>query len=164
MRSIAVVVLMLQLVSCGAEPVPDPVPDESVLTVETSGGCAQIGPNCFTISIMGDGTVEAYRIGPDQPALVDTGSIGREMVVALHRLASSTDLNALYQRLPEGECRGCYDGIDTAMWFSAYPTAEMPMVFSSVDVELDASEPLFEAAWAVYEEALAVVEIPTVSR
>lgn len=165
MRSIVLIALLV-VTSCGGASVPDPNPNATVLFVESSGGCAQLGPNCARIVVRGDGTVEAYRITAQGSELVDSGSIDRGLVNGLHREVSSTDLPALHQRLPEGECRGCVDGVDTSMSFpsTAGVQAVMPLVFSSVDVELDRSEPLFAAAWAVYEAAQAAVDVPVVAR
>jgi hypothetical protein len=149
------------LAACGATSVPDPGADQIVIVIESSGGCAQLGPNCARTIVYGDGTVETHRIGPAGPELVDTGAIAVDLVVALHRTVVMTDLAALRTRLPEGQCLGCVDGIDTSMTFFA---GEKQEVFSSVDVELDPIEPVFEAAWAVADAARAATEIPIVAR
>ena len=165
MRAATLIVLVV-LAGCADQAVAEPDGNEVVLRASTEGGCAQLGPNCVQIDVFGDATVSAFRILPDGSEQVDTGVIDRELVVALHREVSQADLQALYDRLPPGECRGCYDGIDTTMSFpfTVGVAAVMPMEFSSVEVELDPSEPLFAAAWAVYEAAQAVIEVPVMAR
>jgi hypothetical protein len=155
------IALSLVAVSCfGTWPNAAPDADAIVLDVEFSGGCAQLGPNCAQLIVFGDGTVVARRILPGGTERVDSGSIDTALVNALHQVVADTDLAALHRRLPEGECRGCYDGIDTTLRFSP---ASSP-AFASVDVELESSEPVFQAAFAVLEAAQLVVEIPVVAR
>jgi hypothetical protein len=155
-------VLALTLTACAsADGAGGPAPDEVVLVVESTGGCAQMGPNCIRLVVFGDGTVEAHRLISEETQLVGLGSIDRELVVAVHEAVLATDFTTLRQRLPAGECRGCYDGIDTTMTFR--PNLD-PQVFASVDVELDPSEPLFAAAWAVADAANAAIEVPIVTR
>ena len=156
------IVVTVVLAACGATSVPDPGGDQIVIVIESSGGCAQLGPNCARTIVCGDGTVDSQRIGPAGPELVDTGAIAVDLVVDLHRTVVMTDLAALRTRLPEGQCLGCVDGIDTSMTFFAGEKKEE--VFSSVDVELDPIEPVFEAAWAVADAARAATEIPIVAR
>jgi hypothetical protein len=152
----------LVLTGCAAADVPSAVPgDEVVIVVESTGGCAQMGPNCTRLVISGNGSVEAYRFVIDGEELVDLGSIDPELVSALHALVAMTDLDALRARLPAGHCRGCFDGIDTTMTFHG---DERPGTFNSVEVELDPTEPLFAAAWAVASAAEAATEVPIVSR
>jgi len=92
MRSLLllITVLLSAMVSCAGDAVPDPAPDDLVLRVQTSGGCAQIGPNCLVYDVYGDGTVIAHRVGAEPS--VDMGSIDRQLVVGLHREVSTTDL------------------------------------------------------------------------
>ena len=120
-----------------------------------------MGPNCTRLVIFGDGTVEAYRLAVDGEELVDTGSIDPELMAELDRIVAVTDLDALRSRLPEGQCRGCFDGIDTTMTLSG---DDGPVVFSSLDVELDSGEPVLAAAWAVTAAAQAATEIPILTR
>jgi len=155
------IMVTVVLAACGATSIPDPGADQIVIVIESSGGCAQLGPNCTRTIVYGDGTVETHRIGPAGPELVDTGAISVDFVVDLHRTVATADLAALRARLPEGECRGCVDGIDTTMTFFASNKEE---VFSSVEVELDPTEPVFDVAWAVADAARATTEIPIVAR
>lgn len=161
MRTLIVLVTAIAMISaCGSETAPGaPDPDAVVLEIEFSGGCAQMGPNCSRLVVHGDGTVEAHRIAPGGTELVDSGAIDAGLVIDLYRAVTATDLDALHSKLGPGECRGCYDGIDTTLVF-----AGSEPVFASVDVELDSSEPLIAAAFAVMEAAQAVVEIPVVAR
>ncbi len=152
----------LVLAACAAEaPIPGPGAAQVVLDVESTGGCAQMGPNCTRLVIFGDGTVEAYRVAVDGEELVDTGSIDLELVAELDRIVAVTDLDALRSRLPEGHCQGCFDGIDTTMTLAG---DDGPAVFSSLEVELDSGEPVFAAAWAVAAAAQAATEIPILTR
>ena len=152
----------LVLTACGASDAPSAIQgDEVVIVVESTGGCAQMGPNCTRLVISGDGTVEAYRFVIDGVELVAIGSIDPELVAILHALVATTDLGALRARLPAGHCRGCFDGIDTTMTF--YGGAG-PEVFGSVEVELDPAEPVLAAAWAVAAAADEAVQIPVVTR
>ncbi len=152
--------LALVAAACGTDTAPGaPGPDAVVLEVEFSGGCAQLGPNCSRLIVYGDGKVEALRVVPGGAELVDTGAIDAGLVIDLHRQIDGTDLAALHDGLGQGECRGCYDGIDTTLRF-----AETPPAFDSVDVDLDGSEPLFAAAFAVIEAAQRAVDIPVVAR
>jgi len=155
--------LALLLAACATadEPVAGPEPAEIVAIFDSTGGCAMAGPNCTRLIVMGDGTVEVQRLLPGGEDLVDTASIDSELVAQLHSIVAVTDLEALLGRLPEGHCQGCFDGIDTTMTLNG---ADGPVVFNSVDVELDVSEPVFGAAWAVHEAARAVVEVPFVAR
>jgi hypothetical protein len=153
----------LVLTGCGAADVPiaGPGPAPVVIVVESTGGCAQMGPNCTRLVISGDGSVEAHRFVIDGEELVDIGSIDQELVAELDRLIAATDLDALRARLAAGHCQGCFDGIDTTMTLHGGNSAE---VFSSVEVELDPSEPVFAAAWAVATAAEAATEVPIVTR
>lgn len=153
----------LVLTACGATDVPhaDPGQVQVVIVVESTGGCAQMGPNCTRLVISGDGSVEAYRFVIDGAELVDIGSIDPGLVEELDRIIAATDLDALRERLAAGHCQGCFDGIDTKMTFHG-PGG--PEVFSSIEVELDSSEPVFAAAWAVAAAAEATTEVPIVTR
>jgi hypothetical protein len=163
MRSTLIVVAVALLAaSCAAE-VDALSPDRAYFSAETAGGCAQMGPNCVRYVVYGDGTVEAFRVGVDDAEPVATGSVDPELVSELDREARSVDQDALLAGLPPGECRGCYDGIDTTMWFFTSPRGSDP-AFSSVAVDLDQNEPLLDLGWELLAAAQAVVEIPIVSR
>jgi hypothetical protein len=154
------IMLTVVLAACGATSIPDPGADQIVIVIESSGGCARLGPNCARTIVYGDGSVETHRIGPAGPELVHTGAIAVDLVVDLHRTVVMADLAALRARLPEGECLACVDGIDTTMTLFAGNKEE---VFSSVEVELDPTEPVFDVAWAVADAARAATAIPIVA-
>lgn len=164
MRMTTLFVCALLVASCGAETSAALDPDAVYFTAESSGGCAQMGPNCARLDVYGDGTVLAYRIGVDAAEPVATGTIDAALVADLHRETLNTDQAALIDSLPPGECRGCYDGIDTTMTFPIPPTIEAPPTFSSVEVELLRTEPLLDLGWQVYEAAGAAIEIPLATR
>ena len=166
MRNLLLLLLVVILASCagGTGEAAGPDPGSVYFIGESAGGCAQMGPNCLRVVVFGNGSVEAYRVGGDEQTPADTESIDGDLVDVLHREIVTTDMHQLIGTLPPGECRGCYDGIDTIMRFYSPPLDVEHPAFSSVDVELDRSEPLLAAAWAVYEAALEVVEIPLVAR
>lgn len=164
MRITILVICGVLLAACGADTNAGLEPDTVYFSAESSGGCAQMGPNCARLDVFGDGTVLAYRIGDDAAEPVATGSIDATLVADLYEEMIETDQAALIESLPPGECRGCYDGIDTTMWFFTTTTTGDDPAFSSVDVELVRTEPMLDAGWQVYEAAQAAVEIPLVSR
>ena len=162
MRPAALLIAALLLVSCG-QATADLEAQQIYFRGESSGGCFQLGPNCLRLDVYGDGTVQAYRVGETKDTRVATGSIDPGLVTALYHETVNTDLQALRDELPPGECQGCVDGIDTAMTFLTSPTAEPDTIFSSVDVRLDPSEPLFDIAWKVYRAAEAAVDVPVIA-
>ncbi len=116
---------------------PDPV-DGAVLVVRESGGCFMAGPNCRTISIMGDGTV---LIAWDESESINESTlIDPALVTSWLEIADATDFNALVNRLPEGECKGCFDGIDLV-----FELQHHDIVLDSQVVGFVASEPFFAA-------------------
>ncbi len=136
---------------------PDPV---LVLTITEDGGCFMMGPNCATYLVYSDGSVELQRTGhPDAP--LDTATIDVTLVSDVTDRVAVTDLDALRESLPPGECRGCYDGTDVTF---TYETPEGPAVFASVDVDIFVSEPLLSASWSVLEAAMVDLELPIESR
>ena len=164
MRALLLIVLALLPTCCADRVVDEPQPDHLVLRVETSGGCAMLGPNCVRFDVFGDGSVAGYRVTLEGIEAVGTGSIDQDLVFDLHREVSTTDLGALHERLPPGECLGCVDGTDFTMSFLPADQPPVPIEFSSVEVELDRNEPVFAAAWRVYAAANSAVEIPVISR
>ena len=117
-------------------------------TVQLDGGCMMAGPNCATYEFLTDGTVNLYRVGaldvPEGTGSIDTANVDR---VLLH--LDEANLAELRASLPEGECRACYDGIDTTFVYAAPD----PVAFNSAEVELVTTEPLFAATWAALEAA-----------
>lgn len=123
-------------------PVVEPTAGQGpMLVLQESGGCFMPGPNCRTISFWADGSVnvawpdEADR--SDEPSIIDPSQ-----AAAWLEIASGTDFDDLVARLPEGECRGCYDGIDTVLEISLDGTT---ITLDSMTVEFVLSEPLFAA-------------------
>jgi hypothetical protein len=161
-------ILALLISACGGAvapstttvpPPPGPEPAGVLLVAEFTGGCAMIGPNCERLVIYGDGTVEAHRLGSGAPRPVDDGSIDPALVVELHRVVVTTDLEAMRLRLPAGECQGCVDGIDSVATFTV---DGHDTTFSSIDTGLVISEPVFAAMWAVIGAARDATEIPLI--
>ena len=135
-------------------------PDTVVLTVEQSGGCMMMGPNCPTYVVRANGQVEIFRTG-DADDAVDVTRVDMRLMTDLANEIGSSDLEAIRARLDEGECRGCYDGIDTAMEFE---TVSGIVRFDSMDEELSSAEPLFAAVWAIVETAAAEMTLPMEQR
>jgi hypothetical protein len=137
-----------------------PVPT-LVFTVELDGGCMMMGPNCAGYRFFSDGTVELYRTNQDTDAAEHDSTIDMSLVSAVSEELGSVDLTELRAMLPEGECRGCYDGIDTTY---IYERTDGQTEFDSTKVELLSSIPLFgatETALLAAQEALAQLEIQT---
>ncbi len=128
-------------------PPPQPV---LVFTVETSGGCLMAGPNCAAYRFFSDGSVELLRLDVETRIPEATGSIDPSLVAAVSDALAEVDLADLHASLPPGECRGCYDGIDTTF---IYEVPGQPNTFASVEVELTDSVPLFAATWSALAEA-----------
>ena len=124
--------------------------------------CLRLDDEIGTLSREFDGMMA--KLEQARSELVDTAVIDRDLVIALDRELAATDQDELLASLPPGECRGCFDGIDTTMSFPIDPLPVVTPTFSSVEVQLDRSEPVFAAAWAVYEAAQAVIEVPVISR
>jgi len=102
-----------------------------------------MGANCAGYHFWSDGTVEIYRAdGATDGAAEITGSIDPVLIARVAAELGTADLPAIRASLPEGECRGCYDGIDTTF---TYETIVGTVPFSSTEVELDLSVPLFAA-------------------
>ena len=162
-------ILALLLSACGGTasvssttttaPPVGPETDTVVLAAELTGGCAMMGPNCERFVVFGDGTVEAYRVGENAAQPVDVGSIDPELVATLHDSVNKTDLDALRERLPPGECQGCVDGIDTLATFTVNGTE---VTFSSIDTKLTPTEPVFAAMWVVIDAARDATDLPLV--
>ena len=121
-----------------------------VFTIELSGGCIMAGPNCAQYRFWSDGTIELFRVGIDRTTPEGTAMIDPSLVSDVADHVMAIDLDRLRASLREGECRGCYDGIDTTF---TYVVSDGSPSFASVDVELHDSVPLFAATWAALEEA-----------
>jgi hypothetical protein len=138
-----------------------PVDPTSVLaTVEQTGGCMMMGPNCPTYIIRADGQVTLLRTGgPAEP--VDSTYINPALTTDLAWQMSTTDFTALRAGLPPGQCQGCYDGIDTTFVFMRRSDT---ITFDSVETELDPSEPLFATMWRIVEAASLATAMPLEER
>ncbi len=151
--------VVLVTTACASEPTPTTSAHTSpsiIVTVAEEGGCFMMGLNCATYHIWNDGTVDLFRTG-DPDHLVHTTTIDPSLVARIADELATTDLASLRTTLPEGECRGCYDGIDIDFWYGSTG-------FSSVDVELVKSEPLFDVTWEAFEAAAASTELPVEAR
>ena len=115
-----------------------------------------MGPNCVRYVAESDGSVSVYRLVGPEAELVDAITIDPTLVENLIMAVAAADFDALRSRLGPGECRACYDGIDTEVTFVVDGAA---VAFNSVDVEFDTSEPVFAALDAVIAAA-SVVETP----
>jgi hypothetical protein len=135
-------------------------PESIVVTVEQTGGCVMMGPNCPTYVVRANGRVDLYRTGNlDTP--VDSTIVGEALVTDLQGQISKTDFVALRARLPQGECQGCYDGIDTTFLFS---TPSSVISFDSIETELVASEPLFAMVWNIVNVSDESTDMPLLDR
>ena len=122
-----------------------------VFSVEFDGGCMMMGPNCSGYRFFSDGSVELYRTNLDTSETEHTATIDEGLVTAVADQLASADLIELRGMLPEGECRGCYDGLDTTY---IYEVTAGAAEFDSAKVELVASVPLFRAT----EQALTAAQ------
>jgi hypothetical protein len=135
-------------------------PTSVLATVEQTGGCLMMGPNCPTYVIRADGQVTLERTGNSGDS-VDSAYIDPALTTDLAWQMSTTDFAELRAGLPPGECQGCYDGIDTAFIFR---TNQHAVTFSSVETDLDSSEPLFATMWRIVEAASLATEMPIEQR
>ena len=136
-------------------PTTAPGPRTLVVTITEDGGCFMMGPNCATYLVYSDGSVELMRtreLGePEATTTVDPDAIQE-----VTDLLASTDPETLRASLPEGECQGCFDGIDTTF---TYETTDGQVSFASTEVELVLSESLFAATWQVRNAAAENLEL-----
>jgi len=125
-------------------PIADPGP---MLVVSEHGGCYMAGPNCRTMSFWADGRVSVIVGEPDDRA-EESSVIDATFTATWLDIATSTDLVALVERLPEGECRGCVDGIDLELQLTLDGQTS---TLDSTTVEFVQSEPLFAATTELIE-------------
>jgi hypothetical protein len=157
MRSTWVLIAVIGIIAAScASPADEPSastipsdPEAVVVTVEQSGGCFMMGPNCPTYVLHANGRVDLFRTEAEGTR-VDSAVIDVALLEALAEQIRSTDFVALRARLPEGECQGCFDGIDTKLVLT---TSDREVTFSSIDEELSATEPLFDAVWSIVHAA-----------
>lgn len=122
------------------EPAADAGP---MLVLTESGGCFMAGPHCRTMSFWPDGQlliewpVEAQRAE-------ERHSIDPDRARGWLDVTSGTDFEALVGRLPEGQCQGCVDGIDTVLDISLDGRT---ITLDSMVVEFVDSEPFFAATF-----------------
>lgn len=139
---------------------PTPGPLYYPVTVDHSGGCVMMGPNCVRHVIRADGTVEIYRLGLAETEPVGTTTVGGALIAVLSTAMAEVDFDALRSRLEPGQCRGCVDGIDTRITFTGNG---VEVTFDSLDEELDPAEPIFSAVGDLVAAARADVEVPLVT-
>ena len=77
------------------------------------------GPNCAEYQFYDDGTVEIYRVGTEVTTPEASGMIDQEFIISVQDELVGIDLALLHDSLAPGECRGCYDGIDTTFVYNA---------------------------------------------
>ena len=112
-----------------------------LLVTSESGGCVRIGPNCARHTLYLDGTVTVERVSVG--AVETTGQIDTGQVDSLVAQIIATDFTELRNRLAEGTCSGCVDGVDYEYDFRSGTES---IVFSSIEYRFDNAEPLFALA------------------
>lgn len=119
--------------------------DRVVFVWSETGGCAQGGPNCARYEVTVDGTVATYREGAtDDGGPAAVGSVDPALAQAWRDPFDGVDLDALRERVGEGELTAAFDGVDY--------TVSNPVVgveLSSVETAFDESEPVFATAVAL---------------
>ena len=163
------VVFALSAAACGSDTAPssaaapetvppDQLAGDSVVFVWTeTGGCAMGGPNCARYEVAVDGTVETFRLGSvDESAAlpVATGQVDPELVATWRNALRAEDIDALRERVGEGELTAAFDGVDVV---AADPVTGVEL--SSVATAFDPAEPVFAAATALAEAAAAVAPL-----
>jgi hypothetical protein len=136
--------------------------DGPVLIYEATGGCQMMGPNCPRYEVFADGRVEIYRGGENEPAEV-TGTVDAETVAAFLATADreASDFDAFVERLGEGTCLACLDGVDILLDVKINGKSQS---LNSTVVSFDSSEPFFEALDTLIAEVSAVGELPIEQR
>lgn len=123
--------------------------DRVVFVWTELGGCAMGGPNCARYEVTVDGTVATTRAGVDVPAEPEViGQVDPSLVQAWRDALTGEDLDALRERVGEGELTAAFDGVDYTV---ANPAAEVEL--SSVATAFDRTEPVFAAAFALAQAA-----------
>ncbi len=173
----AIVTLAL-LTACASDPVEQTIaepsatsetttPDSSVgdeeavgpvLTYATTGGCAQMGPNCWTLVFDAGGRVDAYREPVEADEQPEATTTIDPALIDAYLAAMPDDVAGLVDGLAPGECRGCVDGVDTIV------TLADGTVISSVDRDLDPELDLFAATDALALAAFADLDLPLETR
>lgn len=135
-------------------------PGSVLVTVEQTGGCLMMGANCPTYVVHANGEVDLFRTS-GTGEIVDSTFVDPSLTTDLAWLMSTTNYAELRAGLAVGECRGCYDGIDTTFMFINQASI---VSFDSIDTELDPSEPLFGTVWRIIEAAVLETEMPLEQR
>jgi hypothetical protein len=135
-------------------------PDTVLVTVEQTGGCLMMGPNCPTYVVFANGTVDLIRSGQSD-SVIDSTVVDEAQVTRLLGDLAAADFAALRERLPVGECQGCYDGIDTVFVFGSAPDV---VAFDSIETELTTSEPVFQSVWDIVGAARQSLQLPIKER
>ncbi len=139
-----------------ADPATDELAGDRVVFVWTeTGGCAMAGPNCARYAVTVDGTVNTTRDGVDvstEPEVV--GEVDPALVQTWRDVLAEADLDALRERVGEGELTAAFDGVDYVV---GHPVTEVEL--SSVETAFDRSEPVFAAAFALAEAAAAAAPL-----
>lgn len=122
-----------------------------------TGGCAMGGPNCARYEVTVDGTVQTFRLGvPDEETAgpAATGQVDPALVRAWSDSLVDEDIDALSERVGEGELTAAFDGVDVMV---VDPIADVQL--SSVTTKFDRTEPVFAAAVALAEAAAAAAPL-----
>ena len=131
------IAILLAVTACGAgetattEPAAGGI--DSVTIVE-NGGCAMMGPNCATWTLLPDGTFTLSRTGEE--GVVEEASIDPATAGELFDELAATDFETFVDDLGPGECLACVDGIDTRV---EIPTPGGLTVLDSAEVGFDDS-------------------------
>jgi len=83
---------------------------QTILIIEVEGGCMRVGPNCPRYELRMDGSYDVYRQG--EPEIVKTAQLDQALVNEWLIITEITDLNELREKLGEGSCNACIDGVD----------------------------------------------------
>ncbi len=129
-----------------SDPVADELSADAVVFVWVeTGGCMQGGPNCARYAVTVDGTVSTTRAGLDVAAEPEAvGQLDPALVQAWRDALDGVDLDALRERVGEGELTAAFDGVDYEV---SNPVAGVEL--SSVETAFDESEPVFATAVAL---------------
>ena len=109
-----------------------------IFSIETTGGCMMMGPNCPRYELMRDGSFMVHR--GDASEVSRTGKIEQTLVDNWMALIRDTNFKELQSRLGDGECRACFDGIDFT--YSVFKN-EMAIVLNSRELEFSQLEAFF---------------------
>lgn len=137
----------------------DSAPARSLIVVE-SGGCVRTGPNCAIYTLYTNGRYELSRhrnfsvtsaLEADTREIETTGQLDAGTLNSWLEFTENEDFSVLRDRLAEGACAGCFDGIDYlySVILSGTDT-ETEIAFSSIEYDLDSGEPAIAMMTGIY--------------